>query len=57
MLNVGDKVRSPLKMEGVVVEVTKAGDGQQLYAIRWRTGVLGYYTPEEVRRYRIRRVS
>lgn len=57
MLNVGDRVRSPLRMEGVVIEATRDNDGQLLYAIRWRTGVTGYYTQEEVRRYRIRKVS
>lgn len=47
----GTKVRSQLGAEGTV-EVAEVGkDGQLRVFVRWRTGVLGAYTTEEIKRY------
>ncbi|HIE53614.1 MAG TPA: hypothetical protein EYP90_00270 [Chromatiaceae bacterium] len=57
MLKEGDKVQSGLGAEGVVEAVEIGKDGQELVWIRWKTGVLGAYTREEVSRYKIVKVA
>jgi hypothetical protein len=56
MFNPGEKVRSELGVEGMVVGVGKNKDGQTVVRIRWRRGSIGTYTLEEIKRYGIRRV-
>lgn len=51
MFNIGDKVKSDLGATGVVEGVERGKDGQLLIMVRWKTGVLGAYSGEEVRRY------
>jgi len=52
-----DRVRSGLGVEGIVERIERGKDGQTLYYVRWRTGGLGTYTEEELKRYEIERVS
>jgi hypothetical protein len=53
MLKEGDRVRADLGAEGVVEMVETGRNGETLILIRWKTGVLGAYNPEEVSRYKI----
>lgn len=51
----GEKVQSSLGASGVVEAVDRDKDGQIRIFIRWKTGVLGSYNEEEVRRYEIKK--
>ncbi len=51
----GVKVQSSLGASGVVEAVDRDKDGQVRIFVRWKTGVLGSYNEEEVRRYEIKK--
>ena len=51
------KVRSGLGAEGVVERIERGKDGATIYYIRWKTGALGAYTEEELKRYGINRTA
>ena len=57
MFKEGNRVRTDLGAEGVVESVETGKNGEPLIRIRWRTGVLGAYNPEEVQRYEITRAT
>ncbi|MEM4297138.1 MAG: hypothetical protein QW815_02070 [Nitrososphaerota archaeon] len=57
MFKEGDKVQSGLGAEGVVEAIEVGKDGQELVRIRWKTGVLGAYNYEEIRRYKIVKIA
>lgn len=51
------KVKTNLGAEGIVERIERGKDGQILYYIRWKTGALGTYSEEELKRYKIKRVT
>ena len=55
--NLGDRVQSLLGASGIVEAVEQDKDGQVRVFIRWKSGVLGSYNEEEVKRYEIKRLS
>jgi hypothetical protein len=53
--NVGDKVRASLGTSGVVEVVDMDKDGQIGVKIRWKSGALGTYMKEDIKRYEIKK--
>lgn len=53
--NVGDKVQASLGTSGVVEVLDADKDGQSVVRIRWKSGALGTYTREDIKRYVIKK--
>ena len=53
--NVGDKVQASLATSGIVEIVDTDKDGQLVVRIRWKSGALGTYTREDIKRYSIKK--
>jgi len=53
--NIGDKVRASLGASGVVEIIDVDKDGQIVVRVRWKSGALGTYTKEDIKRYGIKK--
>ena len=53
--NVGDKVQASLGTSGIVEVLDTDKDGQPVVRIRWKSGALGTYTREDIKRYAIKK--
>lgn len=53
--NAGDKVQTSLGAIGTVEVVEIDKDGQPIIKIRWKSGALGAYTREDVKRYGVKK--
>ena len=53
--NIGEKVQTELGAVGVVEVMDTNKDGQPVVWVRWKSGAVGSYTKEDVKRYKIKK--
>lgn len=51
--NIGEKVQTALGAVGVVEVIDTDNDGQPVVLVRWKSGAVGSYTKEDIKRYKI----
>ncbi len=56
VFSINDKVKTDLNVEGTVVNFVEI-QGKIYIKVRWNNGTYGFYGPEEVKRYNIRKVA
>ncbi len=57
LFNIGDKVQTSLGATGVVEVLSTDKDGQPVVYVRWKSGALGTYTKEDIKRYGIKKAQ